>query len=159
MKCKDCKWFKGYDSGQCRKHSPIPISNLIHYSSPKVPRNPYPDEIISAWPCVRNDDFCGDYEHREISEGAHQSMDNISIGDKVGLSWIQGHGNAKVVGIYQDYVMAIHYYKDKPFVVHKSDIVPPENDRMPMFMVEQIKEIICNDIQRNGPIRKAIKNI
>lgn len=54
-------------------------------------------------------------------------MDNLNVGDKVGLSWIKGNGNAKIVGIYQDYVMVLHNcFGQKPRVVYKDDIVPPE---------------------------------
>ena len=54
-------------------------------------------------------------------------MSNLKIGDVVGLSWITGNGNAKIVGIYQDYVMVIHYcFGQKPRVVSIDDITKPE---------------------------------
>ena len=54
-------------------------------------------------------------------------MKEIKIGDTVGLSWIRGHGNAKIVGIYQDYAMVIHYcFGQRPHVVYKNDITLPE---------------------------------
>ncbi len=54
-------------------------------------------------------------------------MDNLKIGDKVGLSWIQGHGNAKVVGIYEDWIILIHYcFGQVPHIIHKSRLEPPE---------------------------------
>ena len=93
-------------------------------------------------------------------------MDNIKIGDKIGLSWIQGHGNAKVVGVYQDYVMVIHYCNNKPIVVHKSDIVLPEYNRSiededDTILADKKKVIqwILEDVKLGGSIRQAIKNI
>ena len=54
----------------------------------------------------------------------------MKIGDIVGLGWIKGHGNAKIVGVYQDYVMVLHYcFGQKPHVVHKDDITNPEKPR------------------------------
>ncbi|KKL44891.1 hypothetical protein LCGC14_2361150 [marine sediment metagenome] len=76
-------------------------------------------------------------------------MDNLKIGDKVGLSWIQGHGNAKVVGIYQNYYTVIHNCNDKPMLVYKSDLVPPENSIDTRTIVEQAIKSSANliDVQ------------
>ena len=54
------------------------------------------------------------------------TMDSLKVGDKVGLCWIKGNGNAKIVAVYQDYAMVIHPCYNKPIVVHRFDLVLPE---------------------------------
>lgn len=111
-----------------------------------------------------------DTSQSEIGEGEIMSNEcggilddgGYKIGDRVGLSWIRGHGNAKVVGVYQDFYMVIRNCNDNtPTVVHKSKLVPPEPvkvDASPIF-VDDVKNIIINDIQTNGPIRKTIEGM
>ena len=66
MKCKDCKWYLGdINGGECHRHSPIPISDKIHYATPKEIRNPYYDEIIAAWPFVKQDSWCGEFKAKK----------------------------------------------------------------------------------------------
>jgi hypothetical protein len=54
--CKNCKYFKPYsaedDRGECRKHAPI-IS--VHG--------------LSRWPLVREEEWCGDFEKKELTDG------------------------------------------------------------------------------------------
>lgn len=53
----------------------------------------------------------------------------MKIGEIIGLSWIKGNGDAKIVAVYQDYAMVIHPCYNKPRVVHKDEITPPEKQK------------------------------
>jgi len=86
-------------------------------------------------------------------------MKNLEINDKVGLSWITGNGNGKVVGIYQDYVMVIHPCFKKPIVVHKNDITPPENEQLIEVTRDVVIQWVADDIKRGGHLREIISRI
>ncbi len=65
-KCQNCRWFYGdVNGGECHKRAPIPITDEIHFVIATVTRNPYPNEIVSAWPFVSTQNFCGDFEVTE----------------------------------------------------------------------------------------------
>jgi hypothetical protein len=64
MNCEKCKWFKVTDKaagviyGDCRKQCPnfVQIKNAISGESYGK----------TAWPEVKSDDFCGEFEPKQI---------------------------------------------------------------------------------------------
>ena len=72
--CKKCHWYTGdVNGGPCKRHAPIAIHDTEHHISfdenlaPAGPlRNPYPSEILAAWPFVNPYGYCGDFKEKEV---------------------------------------------------------------------------------------------
>ena len=75
-------------------------------------------------------------------------MKDLKIGDKIGLTWIKGNGDGKIVGIYQDYIMVIHPCFGKPSVVHRNDITPPENEKPVEITKDMVIKWVIEEIER-----------
>jgi hypothetical protein len=56
--CSICAYFEGQDKqGSCRRRAPQPTEIKIGPAARKAP--------ASAWPTVKQSDWCGDFEHKD----------------------------------------------------------------------------------------------